>query len=142
MSMGSTSGSLVSIGVPVYNGERYLADALTAISDQTYPNFEVIVSDNASTDLTQEICEEFTRSDDRFRVVRHEENLGASPNFNYVVHEAKGPYFKWATDDDLIAPTFLETCVAALDAAPADVALVYPKTILIDEDGNEIQTLR
>ena len=139
MSLDSTSGSLVSIGVPVYNGERYLADALTAIADQTYPDFEVIISDNASTDRTQEICEEFTRSDDRFRVVRHEENLGASPNFNYVVHEAKGPYFKWATDDDLIAPTFLETCVAALDAAPTDVALVYPKTILIDEDGNELQ---
>ena len=134
-----TTNPLVSIGVPVYNGERYLRGALQAIADQTYPHFEVIISNNASTDGTGAICDEFAAADDRFRVIHQPENLGASPNFNVLVHEAKGPYFKWATHDDLIAPTFLETCVDALRDAPEDVALVYPKTIFIDEDGNEIQ---
>lgn len=128
----------VSIGIPVYNGERYLPLALEAIRGQTFGDYEVIISDNASADGTEELCRSIAGEDARFRYIRHPQNLGAAPNFNCVVHEARAEYFKWATDDDLIAPTFLEVCVNALDEAHDDVVLVYPKTILIDEHGHEV----
>jgi glycosyltransferase involved in cell wall biosynthesis len=125
--------------MPVYNGEQFLRTAIESIRAQTFTDFEVIISDNASTDSTGEICREYADRDERIRYVRQPENLGGSPNFNAVVHLANADYFKWATHDDVIAPTFLEVCVAALDTAPSDVALVYPKTILIDAEGDEIE---
>lgn len=127
----------VTIGVPVYNGEDYLEAALQAICDQTFVDYEVIISDNASTDTTAEICETFVSRDDRFRLIKQMENLGGAPNFNVVVGEAQGEYFKWATHDDLISPDYLDVCVQALNAAPMQVSLVYPPTILIDADGEE-----
>jgi len=126
----------VSIGIPVYNGERYLAQALNAIVEQTFGDFEVIISDNASTDGTREICERFASQDDRIRYFRQSQNRGGAWNFNEVVHRANGEYFKWAAHDDLIDPTFLQVCVENLDAAPPDVILCYPKTTMIDADGD------
>jgi len=128
----------VTVGVPVYNGERYLTLALQAIAEQTFTDFEVVISDNGSTDGTREICERFVAADERFRYLPQTENQGASWNFNEVVRLASGEYFKWATDDDLIEPTFLERCVETLDSAPSDVALCYPKTVLIDAQGSLI----
>lgn len=129
----------VSVGVPVYNGEPYLADALQSLADQTFRDFEVIIADNASTDDTQGICEAFVTGDPRFQYLRQTRNRGAAKNYNDTLHRARGEYFKWATDDDLIAPTFLEKCVGAFEAAPADVVLVYPKTMVIDAEGNEVE---
>ena len=129
----------VSIGVPVFNGERYLEGALRSLSAQTYTDFEVVISDNGSTDSTEEICRRFVESDSRFRYVRQPENRGAAWNFNEVVRLAAGRYFKWATHDDLLAETFLEVCVDMLDTAPASVGLCYPQSVLIDGDGEHIR---
>jgi glycosyltransferase involved in cell wall biosynthesis len=138
---GADDGSpRVTIGLPVFNGERYLEAALRSIEDQTYSDFEVVISDNASTDATQRICEAFVEKDPRFKYVRQPENHGGTWNFNHVAELARGEYFKWAAHDDVIEPTFLQVCVEALDAAPPEVLLVYPKTSLIDENGDVIDT--
>jgi glycosyltransferase involved in cell wall biosynthesis len=124
----------VSVGLPVFNGERYLAEALDSILAQTYSDFELIISDNASTDRTPEICEAYAARDLRIQYHRSATNLGASPNFNRVFELSSGEYFKWAAHDDVIAPDFLLQCVAALDQNP-DVVLCYPRARLIDERG-------
>lgn len=125
---------MVSIGVPVFNGERYLRDALDSILAQTYSNFEVIISDNASTDRTQEICRDYEFQDSRIHYYRNEKNLGAARNFNRVFQLSSGEYFKWAAHDDLIAPDFLMECVKALNRDPS-VVLCYPRVKIIDESG-------
>lgn len=124
----------VSIGLPVYNGERYLAEAIDAILAQTYRDFELIISDNASTDGTQAICERYAAADPRVRYDRLETNLGAAPNYNRLLDLARGRYFKWGAHDDNIRPTFLAQCVAVLDARP-DVVCAYPATFVIDGEG-------
>jgi glycosyltransferase involved in cell wall biosynthesis len=131
------SNPFVSIGMPVYNGEKYLEQALESILNQTYTNFELIISDNASVDGTGEICQSFARKDQRIKLSRNEKNLGASSNFNKVFHLASGKYFKWAAYDDLLAPDFLAECVAVLDHMP-DVVLCFPKSMIIDENGKHL----
>jgi glycosyltransferase involved in cell wall biosynthesis len=128
------SQPLVTIGLPVYNGERYLEQALDGLLAQTLTDFELIISDNASTDGTAEICRKYAARDPRIRYVRQPENLGAAPNHNLLVPLAKGRYFKWAGHDDLYAPELLEKCVAVLESHP-DVALVHVHDGLIDESG-------
>lgn len=125
----------VSVGLPVYNGERYLALALDSLLGQTFEDFELIISDNASTDATEEICRSYAARDSRIRYERSDVNRGAAWNFNHVFALSTGPYFRWACYDDLCAPTHLETLVQELDAAPPDVVLCYTKTRLIDENG-------
>ena len=85
---------IVSIGVPVYNGENFVGDALRSISEQSFSDYEVVICDNASTDRTSEICREFADRDARFRYYRHAKNLGAGPNFNATFERARGRYFK------------------------------------------------
>jgi glycosyltransferase involved in cell wall biosynthesis len=94
---------LVSVGLPVYNGERYLSRALDSILEQSLSDFELIISDNASSDTTEAICRDYARRDPRIRYVRQRENLGAPRNWNFVVHEARGRYFKWASASDYCA---------------------------------------
>ena len=125
----------VSVGLPVYNGEDYLKEALDSLLNQTFKDFELIISDNASTDATQEICESFTSLDKRIRYYRNQENLGAAKNYNRVFELAVGEYFKWASHDDLCAPTFLERCVEILELQPS-VILAYTRTLIIDAQGN------
>lgn len=127
----------VSVGLPVYNGERYLVEALESILAQSFEDFELLISDNSSTDRTSEICGDYSLKDGRIRYHRNETNLGAAVNYNRVFGLSSGSYFKWISHDDLSAPTFLECCVEVLDRAP-DVVLCYPKTVLIDEKGREI----
>jgi len=91
----------LSIGLPVYNGEKYLAEALDALLGQTYADFELIISDNASTDGTERICREYLARDPRIRYIRQPVNVGASPNHNIVFTESRGELFKWASYDDL-----------------------------------------
>lgn len=124
----------VSIGMPVYNGERYLTFAIESVLAQTFTDFELIISDNGSTDSTPDICKHFAAMDSRIIVHRQAGNRGAAFNFNFVFHESRGRYFKWACHDDVMAPAYLERCVAVLDAKP-DVVLCYPKTVIIDADG-------
>ena len=127
----------VSIGLPVMNGEKYLAGAIEAVRAQTYEDFELLISDNASTDGTREIAEQHAREDDRVRYVCQSENLGASRNFNYVFHNTTGEFFRWAAHDDLIRPEYLDVCVRALDSSPESV-LAYPQTVRIDVQGREL----
>ena len=118
-----TSGTppRVSIGLPVFNGERYLAQAIGSILGQDLRDLELIISDNASTDRTPEICTAFARRDARVRYHRNPRNLGAGPNYDRCFHLARGEYFKWAAHDDRLAPDYLSRTVAALDAAPEAV---------------------
>ena len=122
---------LISVGVAVYNGENYLQEALDSILNQTYEDFELLISDNASTDATEQICRSYARQDARVRYHRNDENLGFAPNANSLVHRARGTYFKWADHDDVIAPTYLERCVEALEADPG-LVLCHTETRPID----------
>ena len=129
---------LVGIGLPVYNGERFLTATLDSILAQTFKDFELIISDNGSTDKTQEICVEYSRRDSRIRYIRQEINLGASRNYNLVFEMTAGKYFRWAAADDLFSADSLEKCVATLEKYP-EAVLCYPKTTLIDQNGQTIR---
>lgn len=127
------SAPRVTIGLPVFNGERYLGEALEAILDQRFTDFELIISDNASSDATPEICRRFGR-DRRITYVRQEHNLGAAPNFNLVFRAARAPLFMWAAHDDRWHPDYLRACVAMLDLTPQAV-LCQTGVRVIDEHG-------
>jgi glycosyltransferase involved in cell wall biosynthesis len=116
---------LISIGIPVYNGEKYLAQAIESVLAQTYQNFELLISDNCSTDRTQAICEAYAEQDDRIRYYRNEVNLGAAPNFNRVFELARGEYFQWLASDDILTPALLEKCVSMLEADPSAVLCFF-----------------
>lgn len=127
----------VSIGLPVYNGEKYLRQAIESILNQDFSDFELIISDNASTDATEKICRSFAAQDRRLRYIRQENNLGAAPNYNLLVELARGPYFKWQAHDDNLLPSFLSQCMTAMQLNP-DAVLAYPMTSVIDGSGDEI----
>ena len=131
----------VSIGLPVYNGERYLTEAIESVLSQTSPDWELIICDNASTDATGEIARRYVAQDSRIRYHRNAENLGASRNFNLTFELSRGEYFSWLAADDLIAPGFVERCVAALDRTP-DAVLAYPMARGIDADGQPIAEMQ
>lgn len=135
----STHHSRVSVGIPVFNGENYLEEALQSILAQSYQDFELIISDNASTDRTEEICKSYAAQDERIRYYRSAENLGAAKNFNHVFELSRGEYFKWAAHDDLIAPDFLLKCVDVLDK-DIGIVLCYSKATIIDEYGRCLET--
>jgi len=128
----------VSVGMPVRNGERYLESSLDSLLAQDFDNFELIVSDNGSTDATEAICRAYSQRDRRIRYYRATTNLGAAWNYNRVAALARGELFRWATHDDLVAPNHLSRCVAALDQAGPQVVLCYPRTVSIDADGNRL----
>ncbi len=131
---------LVSIGLPVYNGEAYLEQAVKCLQRQTYRNIEIIISDNCSTDGTAILCERLAAEDNRIRYSRTERNLGAAGNFNRVAGLAGGPFFAWANHDDLWGNTYVESCLDALRANP-NAVLAYAKSEKIDEDGAHIISL-
>lgn len=124
----------LSIGLPVYNGERFLAQALDCLLAQTFRDFEIIVSDNASTDGTPQICNAYAQRDPRLRYVRNPRNMGAVANFNRVFELSTASLFKWAAHDDLHRETYLESCVRLLDDNP-DVVLAHSNSAFIDENG-------
>ncbi len=125
--------------MPVYNGEKYLAEALDSILAQTYRDFELVISDNASTDHTEQICRTYAQRDTRIRYYRNERNLGAPKNHNRVFELSVGEYFKWAPHDDVLAPEFLGKCVGVLDN-DLSIVLCYSKTARIDEHGTTVGT--
>ena len=124
----------VSLALPVHNGAKYLEEALRSLVGQTYSDFELNITDNASTDATQEICESFALGDKRIAYCRLPKNIGAGPNFNLAFGSAHGKFFKWCAHDDLISPNFVERCVATLESR-SDAALAYGRTQCIDEKG-------
>jgi glycosyltransferase involved in cell wall biosynthesis len=116
-----SSRPCVSIGMPVFNGDRYVADAIESILQQDFGDLELIIHDNASTDRTEAICRELAEADARIRYFRNPRNLGAAANYNLCFGQARGTYFKWAAHDDTLAPGYLRRTVAALEAKPEAV---------------------
>jgi glycosyltransferase involved in cell wall biosynthesis len=130
----------LSVGLPVYNGEKYLAASLDALLGQSYDDFELIISDNASTDGTAGICRRYMKQDSRIRYIRQPRNIGAAPNHNFVVGQARGELFKWASADDLYGHDLLKCCVDALDEYPR-VVLAHAWTALIDSSGRVTEAI-
>ena len=127
---------IISVGMPVYNGEGHLSAAIESILRQTFQDFELILSDNASTDGTEGICRRYAAGNPRVRYYRNIRNLGAQANYNAVFRHARGRYFKWASSNDVCDPRFLEACLDALATRP-DTVLAYPRTRLVrDDSGN------
>ena len=124
----------VAIGLPVHNGGNFLAAAIESILAQTYGEFDLLISDNASIDGTEQICRAYAKRDARIRYMRRPKNVGAAANHNLLVRMADSPYFKWAAHDDVLAPGFLAACVDILDRDPT-VVLASPASTLIDEAG-------
>ncbi len=122
------------IGLPVRNGEAFLAEALRSILDQTFGDFQLLISDNACTDRTGEICRHFAGLDPRVRYSRNPVDLGAAANFNLVFARSTSRFFKWAAHDDVLEPRFLERCLEVLDSDPSTV-LAYSKIRRIDAAG-------
>lgn len=116
----------VSIGLPVYNGEDTLRCALNSLLDQSFADFELVISDNASTDATESICREYAERDRRIRYVRQSKNLGAAANFKFVLDEALGDYFVWAASDDIHSIDFVEVNFKFLSVNPEYVASTSP----------------
>ncbi len=131
----------LTIGLPVFNGAAYLEQSLQSLLAQSYGDFELVISDNSSTDATEEICRSYGRKDARIRYYRADRNHGAAWNFNRVTEEANSEFFKWAAYDDLHEPRFLETCIHALRESPRAV-LSYTRSRLIDEEGKTIRDYR
>lgn len=125
---------LVSIGLPVFNGQNYMRFSIESILAQTFTDFELIICDNASSDGTEGIGRGYAGRDARIRYERNPQNIGASANFNRTFELARGKYFKWAAHDDVLEPDYLEKCVAALEANP-DAVLCQSLVRLIDAEG-------
>lgn len=126
----------IGLGLPVYNGERYLRDALDSVLAQTFGDFELWISDNASSDATEEICRSYAARDPRVHYRRSPVNLGLAPNFRRAFELAAGRTFKWVVYDDALEPGYLAACLEVLEASPRAV-LAYPRTVLIDAQGRE-----
>ena len=129
-----TESPLITIGLPVYNSERYLRQSLDSLLAQTRSDFVLVISDNASTDGTARICREYAAADSRIKYSRNDTNIGNPRNFNRVFELTTTRYLKWSTADDFWDASFLER---ALDVMEHDstVALCYPQAVLVDADG-------
>ena len=125
---------IVSVGLFVYNGGKYLAEAIESILIQDFEEFELIISDNNSSDQTSEICDKYRKIDKRIRYVRLKENMGARLNGLNVIGLARAPYFMLATHDDLHEKAFISKCIKILQADNS-VSLVYPQTKLLNSDS-------
>ena len=128
----------VSLGLPVYNGERFLKEAIESIVAQSFEEFELLISDNASMDGTAELCRAYAREDRRIRYERAERNHGCAWNHNRVLELATGQYFKWCAADDVLGLDFVRKCVERLDRASEAVLCYSGTTTVIDEWGKEI----
>ncbi|SDH62883.1 glycosyltransferase family 2 protein [Propionivibrio dicarboxylicus] len=124
---------LVSIGMPIYNAADHLQRAIDSVLDQSFGNFELIISDNASTDISENLCRAYAQRDRRIRYIRQDTNLGAVKNFNFVLNQSRGKYFMWAASDDIRTPDFLMENVQFLEENPGYVASTTPNCF----EGNE-----
>lgn len=132
------SSPMLTVGMPVYNADRFLAKSLDSILQQTFADFELLISDNASTDRTEAICLEYASRDKRIRYFRNERNMGAGWNFRRVYSQANGKYYKQAAHDDFLEPTFLEECIKALEADPG-LVLAHARTRIVSRTGELVE---
>jgi glycosyltransferase involved in cell wall biosynthesis len=131
----------LTIGLPVFNGEEFLAESIEALLGQTFEDFELVISDNASTDRTAGICHDYARQDARIRYIRQESNIGLVPNHNFIIGQGSAEFFKLAAHDDLYARDLLKRCIAALDEHP-DVVVAHSWEARIDAGGKVFRALR
>jgi glycosyltransferase involved in cell wall biosynthesis len=136
----TTDAPRVSIGLAVYNGEKFLEKAIDSILAQTFTDFELILSDNASTDRTEEICRQYTAKDKRVRYYRNPENIGGANNENQTFRMSRGEFFRWAAHDDVCAPTLIEKCISVLDK-DLSVVLCYTMLTDINEEDEQLRTI-
>lgn len=127
----------VTIGMPVYNGEKYICEALDTLLAQTFTDFELIISDNDSTDATESICRNYAEQDPRIRYVRQLKNLGALPNFQFVLNEARGAYFMWAAYDDKWDKDWVRSLKHTLEVS--GVGAAFGKLMHIDENSQPLR---
>ncbi|WP_157884342.1 glycosyltransferase family 2 protein [Paraglaciecola hydrolytica] len=134
-----SASPLLSVGLPVYNGAKWIIDAIESILEQSFTDFELIIVDNASTDETEAICRDFAARDTRIKYHRNPDNIGLFKNFDRAFELSTGQYFKWAADSDFCLEHFFEKCIVILDTRP-DVVLVYPQAylLMLDPRGEEI----
>lgn len=125
----------VSIGLPVYNGEKYLGKTINQLLSQDYEDMELIICNNASTDATDEICREFAERDCRIRYYVNQANIGASPNWNKVFELSRGDFFKWAMHDDECHPSLVRRCMETYRDSPHNTSLVFSQANIIDGEG-------
>lgn len=133
------NGPVVSIGMPVYNGGRFIREALDSLLAQTFTDFELIISDNASIDATELICRNYAEQDPRIRYMRQQKNIGALPNFQFVLNEARGEYFMWAACDDKWDRNWVESLRYALEKS--GVGAAFGKLMHIDENSMPLKHL-
>jgi glycosyltransferase involved in cell wall biosynthesis len=131
----------ISVGMPVYNGELYLEEAIKSVLGQSFGDFTLYISDNASTDRTEEICRDYAAQDARIVYRRNRTNVGAAKNYNCLFAMATSPYFRWFNADDISTPDLHEKCLRTLDANP-DAVLCCGNTQIIDEHGRITDTYR
>ncbi|KAI95219.1 glycosyl transferase [Rhodomicrobium udaipurense JA643] len=124
----------ISIGVPVYNGLPYVGELMDSLLSQTFGDFDIVISDNASNDGTEELLRAYATADARVKYFRNETNIGLIPNYNRVFELATAPYFKWSAADDLYEPEYLAACFPAI-RDDASVAVSHSETALVDRDG-------
>lgn len=129
---------VITVGMPIYNGERFVEASIQSVLAQTFDDFELCIADNASTDRSGDICQDYAASDPRIRYWRNPTNIGAAANYNRLLAEAKSPYFRWSNADDLLAPTLHEKCLSALQSNPVAV-LAAGRTAFIDDEGRQTQ---
>ena len=132
-----TDKPLVSVGVTLYNATVYMREALDSLMSQDYENIEFIISDNASTDDTNAVCQEYLDTRENITLVRQDTNIGASRNGEYVMRQATGKYYMWAAYDDVWEPGFVSACVQALESNPRAI-LAYPATVYISPEGEKV----
>jgi glycosyltransferase involved in cell wall biosynthesis len=125
----------VSVGLPVYNGDKYLQSALTSLLQQDFEDFEIIISDNASTDGTLDICTDFAQRDKRIRYFRNDANIGLAANHNRTFELSNGEFFKWVAHDDDFPTAMLSRFVEVLEEASPSVIVVYSQCEYIDQFG-------
>lgn len=135
----STNTPLITIGMPVFNGAETLAAAIESIIGQTLTDFELIISDNCSTDSTADICLKYADQDSRIYYFRQDRNIGACPNFRYVLEQARAKYFSWAAADDVRSPDFFENNIRFLDSNPNYIASTCPNCFEGQELSDEGQ---
>lgn len=128
----------VSIGLPVYNGERYLEVAVRSVLAQSWADLELVICDNGSTDRTESICRMFAGQDPRVHYHRNAANIGAAGNFCRTFELSGGAYFRWLSADDFIGATSIEKCLALLECHD-DAALACTRTVFVDESGAEMR---
>jgi glycosyltransferase involved in cell wall biosynthesis len=127
----------LTIGLGAYNNARFLGGALEALLSQTFKDFELVISDNASTDETLEIIKKFADNDSRIRVFRQSENIGLVKNFNFLRKQARGEFFMWAACDDRWAPNYVETILSGLEKDPS-IVLGFSPFQYVDEEGKSL----